>query len=314
MPEVPLNAALAAARPRLVELMRAGIETKEPNTGWFRLMERASVFDGSYDWHSCVIAYFALSVEARVNGDEELEGWLAERLTPEALAAETRLLAERPPRRTATFPYDEAWFLMLLAERERRGADERVRAARLEVEGRLLDFLTEQDFPEGVAGAEYCGFYRSWLLAYLLVRASEPVGERAAERLAELRRTKLDPARDALRELDESHAFDFLWLPAILALIERIEDPPRPYDPGVPGELPETVTVPTVHPLGVTLSRLWPTAWDAGGGDADARARLAEHLDPFLAREDLWAGEFDACAHWLPQYTWLVGWFGSRCP
>ena len=44
----------------LVRLMRAGIETRSPNHSFFTALdeERAgSPFDGSYDWHSAVIAH-----------------------------------------------------------------------------------------------------------------------------------------------------------------------------------------------------------------------------------------------------------------
>ena len=61
-------------------------------------------------------------------------------------------------------------------------------------------------------------------------------------------------------------------------------------------------------------SRSWPDAWDAGRGDECARARYEEHLAHFLAREDLWAGDFDSSSHWLPQYLWIGLWLADGSP
>jgi len=45
-----------------------------------------------------------------------------------------------------------------------------------------------------------------------------------------------------------------------------------------------------------------------------ARARYEEHLAHFLAREDLWAGDFDSSSHWLPQYLWIGLWLADGSP
>ena len=309
-------AVVESVKPRLLALMRDGIETLQPNTSWSRGMRQQSLFDGSYDWHSCVIAHFALSVEARVSGDEGLEEWLDGRLTLTALMAEAELLAGRSARQTWAAPYDEAWFLLLLAERERRSSDSGLREAREALEERLIDHLESAPFPDARSGAGFSGSYSSWLFTYLLVGLSDPVGARSTERLANVGRDKLEPSMEQLRRLDSAHPFDFLWLPAILALIERTGSslPSLSYDPGPAVPLPDSVKVATVHPLGVVLSRLWPTAWDAGQGQEEARTLVERELGSFLAREDLWAEDFSACSHWLPQYLWLVGWFGAGCP
>jgi len=305
-------------RPRLVELMRAGIETSEPNHSlypWGEETEQASLFTGSYDWHSCLIAHWCLLVHARTTGDEELEGWLQARLTKEGLANEAALLLARDPARLRTAPYDEAWFLMLLAELEERpSSPAAISGWRGKIESHLLQRLEETPFPErGERG--YRGDYSSWLMALLLVTWSEPTGDGAKERLRALWETKLAPHREELAALTKARGYDFLWLPAILALVERsTSGEARVYDPGSLPELPDTVTVPTVHPLGVVISRTWPDAFDAGCGSAEAKARYQEHLAHFLAREDLWAGDFDACSHWLPQYLWIGLWLAEGRP
>lgn len=305
-------------RPRLVELMREGIETSEPNHSlypWGEETERESLFTGSYDWHSCLIAHWCLLVHARTTGDEELGSWLTARLTGEGLANEVTLLLERDPAHLRTAPYDEAWFLMLLAEfEEHPNAPSAISGWRSAIESHLLDRLEESPFPErGERG--YRGDYDSWLMALLLVTWSEPSSEGAPERLRFLYETKLAPHRDDLASLTKTRGYDFLWLPAIFALVERSTSlEASDYDPGAPAPLPESVTVPTVHPLGVVISRTWPDAFDAGRGVDQARARYEAHLAHFLAREDLWAGEFDACSHWLPQYLWIGLWLAEGRP
>ena len=305
-------------RSRLVELMRAGIETNEPNHSlypWGEETERESLFTGSYDWHSCLIAHWCLLVHARTTGDEELSGWLTARLTEEGLANEVALFLARDPARQRTAPYDEAWFLMFLSELEEHpSSPAAISGWRKKIESHLLRRLEESPFPErGERG--YRGDYNSWLMALLLVTWSEPTDEDAKRRLHALYETKLVPRRDELAAQTSARGYDFLWLPAVLALVERSTSGEAPaYDPGSPQPLPDTVTVPTVHPLGVVISRTWPDAFDAGRGSAEAKARYQEHLTHFLAREDLWAGDFDACSHWLPQYLWIGLWLAEGRP
>ena len=308
----------AALRPRLVELMRAGIETSEPNHSlypWGKETELESLFTGSYDWHSCVIAHWCLLLHARTSEDDVLGAWLGARLTGEGLANEVQLLLSRASNHQRTAPYDEAWLLMLLSELERHpGAPEAIETWRDELGSHLISRLEQSPFPErGERG--FTGDYRSWLMALLLVTWSEPASEDAKERLRALHETKLAPHREELAALSSAHSYDFLWLPAIHALAVRSHSGEAArYDPGPLPELPEAVTVPTVHPLGVVISRTWTDAFDAGRGDAEAQKRYHEHLSHFLAREDLWAGDFDACSHWLPQYLWIGLWLSEGRP
>ena len=308
----------AKVRPRLVELMRQGIETSEPNYSlypWGEETQREGLFTGSYDWHSCVIAHWCLLVHARTTGDEELGSWLQGRLTGEGLTNEVTLLLERDSAHMRTSPYDEAWLLMLLAELEEHpNAPSAISEQRKKLQSHLLDWLEECPFPErGERG--YRGDYGSWLMPLLLVTWSDPSDAAAKERLRSLYETKLAPHRDELAALTKARGYDFLWLPAIFALVERsTSGEATAYDPGSLPELPDTVTGPTVHPLGVAITRTWPDAFDAGRGVEGARARYQEHLSHFLAREDLWAGDFDACSHWLPQYLWVGLWLAEGRP
>ena len=79
------------------------------------------------------------------------------------------------------------------------------------------------------------------------------------------------------------------------------------------GSVPERVGGPgDARP--VALTRLWPLAWDGGRGDDRALKTFRERSAALLEREDLWAEDFAACSHWMPQYLWLGSWFGAGCP
>ena len=138
--------------------------------------------------------------------------------------------------------------------------------------------------------------------------------EGADGRVAALIEDRLEPQREAIEEISTSHDWDFLWMPAILALHDRRHARPSTYDPGPVGGLPEGVTISTVHQLGVFLSRVWPCAWDGARGDEAAMQRFEAATRALLAREDLWAEDFAACSHWMPQYLWLGYWFASGRP
>ena len=49
---------------------------------------QGSLFDGSYDWHSCIFAHWALLAQARRDGDSERAERILGRLPAEALAEE----------------------------------------------------------------------------------------------------------------------------------------------------------------------------------------------------------------------------------
>jgi hypothetical protein len=314
-PMMDVNPDSKELRKELLLLMRAGIQVETPNHGIFKDEEGGSLFSGSYDWHSCVIAHWCLLVAARTGKDKELETWLIERLDMESLGREVGLIEGRDLKRSATFPYDEAWFLMMLVElMERSNAPDELTRWRVLIEERLLNWLEESPFPKSPKRG-FIGSYGSWLNTYLLVVWSQPEREETLLRLRALHTEKIRPRSEELGQLKTGSGYDFLWVPAINALLQRsLDNVHSPYDPGPPQALPAKVIVATVHPLGVAISRTWPDAFDAGLGDERARARYHQHLSHFIARKDLWAGDFDACTHWLPQYLWIGLWLSDGRP
>lgn len=315
--------------PRLRDLMLEGIDTKVPNVAIHRRALRkvggATIFDGSYDWHSNLFAHWALLVIARTEGDAELDALLLERLTPAALEHERAIAQALNSEMLLTFPYDHGWMLMLLAELERHHDPVPVslREFRVETEARILRWLEENPFPENddpklLGGRRFIGFYRSWLFAWLQVALAGPVGEGSAEKLEALARERIAPQRAAIAAHAQPHEWDFLWLPAVLALVEDLGtfagEEPTPYTLDELGALPARVTLSDVHVLGVEISKLWGLSVEMRRGYADARAAFHLRYHEILARSDLWEEDFEVVTHWVPQFLWFAIWVADGRP
>ena len=330
--------------PKLKRLLRDGIERKTPSDNLWEEHPGATVFDGSYDWHSCVSAHWAALSLARATDDRELAQWVLARLTPAALEAERTLRSHayldrkaaaeldppppkptRPPERTR--PYVDAWTLLLLDElRKHEGQDTpALRAFRLDTELRLFEHLEQTPFPE-VAPTErqahplVLGQYRSWLWGYLVLCLAPPQLDGGAERLLRLRTTKLDPQRALVASYDRKLNSDFFDVRALYALVGHYEPAgsgarpstpalePRPLTP-----LPDEVSFATCHLIGVCVSQSWPDAALAST-DAAARGRLHARTAAILSRPHLWSEGFLTASHWVPQFLWFGLWLGRGRP
>ena len=212
-----------------ITVIREGLRRTSPTANTVRKTAGASLFDGSYDWHSNLFGHWVLLTHARMEGDEQLAAWTLAPLTEEALAAERERLAQVETERLVTFPYDQSWLLLLLAELERhREVSEETRAFRLEIEARLIDWLEtgkfpENDDPELLNGRGIVGWYRSWPFTWYQVRRSEPIGEGALERLRTLHRERIVPRLEELLTPQEPFPFEFLWVPTLAYLIHDVE-------------------------------------------------------------------------------------------
>jgi len=307
---------------QLVQAMRGCLRVARPSTNVVRKAAGASLFDGSYDWHSNLFAHWALLVHARRAGDEALAAWVLEPLTPGALLEERARLAEMPRRRRRVFPYGEGWLLQLLAELERhREVADGTRAWRREIERELLAWLEEQPFPDmperarkgALEGRRFVGTYRSWAWCWFQLARSRPLGEGVEERLHALYDDKLAPHVPAMLREPASTAYEFLDVPAIAVLAHRVRGDGATLElpEFAPGpELPAKVTLRDTHALGKWISRLWPLAV-AAHDDAAARAALDAELARYLARTDLWDGDFTVIRHWIPQFLWFTVWLAD---
>lgn len=312
----PLDARLQ----ELGDVMRTGLDVHEPSAHFTRREERETLFRGSYDWHSCVIAHWALLVKARMEQDAVASADLCVRTPVEGLSEEFEGLEGRSPRSRGTVPYDEAWFCVFLAERLRHEEDPSARETllrlRLRAEARLLRWLEEHPFPEGIPSVEqggtgYCGFYRSWLWAWLLLEWSNPVDARVRARLEGLAQERVEPARIEVESLAAAHPYDFLSVPAVLALADRARGLTPSYEPPPFAGWPAEVSLRDVHVLGLELCRVWPAA---AAEDRGPRGVFRDRVASLMKREELWRGDFAVVSHWVPQYLFIGWWLAAGQP
>ncbi len=322
---------IATALPRLRTLLLDGIAQKEPSANIWTRATKATVFDGSYDWHSCIAAHWAALSMARVTGDDALRDAVLVRLTPEVLRRERALFAEidapavaeaaastnrrAGDLRSFFMPYADAWLLLTLAELARvPGPDsDELRAFRVETETRVLAWLESTALPDLPAGrkrkeAAFRGDYRAWLFPVLALQLAGTVREDGAARLQSLLRDRLAPHRDTLAAQRASQASDFLDIRAVHALVERLDAgvvTKIAYPvPDAFGDLPRSVTIRDCHVLGRELSALWPLACDGRRDELALQAFEARSAE-LLRRTDLWADDFKVVSHWVPQFVWM---------
>lgn len=320
------DSTLNSAYPRLLELLMSGIERTEPSANIITRSGGETVFDGSYDWHSCISAHWAALCMARVFRDRAIEARILDRLSPAVLEHERELFAQVDAQdvdgssqrtrgaRSFFMPFADAWLLLLLAEVARHdGRDTaELRAFRAETENRVLRHLESSAFPDGRNRSDtdnpvFEGAYRSFLFACLALHLAGTVGAESAPRLQAIETTKVDPWRPRLCTDVARLPADFLDLRAIFALIERLRDQgPAPLA-STPIRLPEKVSIGDCHVLGRIVTATWPLAFDAAT-DPGARAAFVARTAAFLTRRDLWDGDFGATQHWVPQYLWLGLW------
>jgi hypothetical protein len=140
------------------------------------------VFFGSFDWHSCVHAYWLLATVLRlfpeVGDARKIEKLFDAQLTSSKVDAEVDYL-DQPLRATFERPYGWAWLLMLAAELERHGSDhaKKWREALLPLTAafvdRFLAFLPKATYPTRVGTHFNSAFAVALALEYADV-ASNP--------------------------------------------------------------------------------------------------------------------------------------------
>lgn len=307
---------------RLVEVMRRALQQRKPSANIVQRRAGSSLFSGGYDWHSNLFAHWCLLTHARRTGDEALAASVLEPLSAEALGEERQRLAKIPFERVGTFPYDNGWLLLFLAELERhRDVAPSTRAFRIEVEQRILAWLQKSDFPEippkrakgALAGRKIVGWYRSWAWAYYQLRRSQPVGEGMREALRSLREDKLVPNLENILAEKGTSKFEFLDVPTLAFLIHDVEPFERKLSlPELDTELalPDSVTLRDTHTLGTWISRLWPVAIDART-NAASRKLLDAEIARYMKRTELWNGDFQVISHWIPQFLWFSLWLAE---
>lgn len=311
----PKDKPSAAVRGRriawLSEIILEGVNTRTPHDK--TKVATGGVFTGSWDWHSAVHGHWALLSIARVTGNKTLATKLDTLLDDTSLQAERKFLNSDKGFET---PYGRAWLLLLLTElAPRRSTSKFVASFKQEVEDFMLDWLEKNNYPE--SGTTFNAAHDSWLFAYMLFVMSKPKSAKVVARLKALRTKKIDPNRKKLGTIVHT-GDDFLYLPAVQAVIDRVDPAggtPAPYPVSVSPPLADPpLTNKNAHSAGAALVRIWPYAIDSHAGDTKACARFHARLNEMFSRTDHWADSFEQVAHWVPQFMWMAMWLEAGRP
>jgi hypothetical protein len=313
-----------------------------------------TAFRGSYDRHSNVAAHWALLVEARLRDDAAARERLVARFDAAWCEAERRFVAASHSRSPVRPYEQTWLYLFLGELERARPAEDapRLREFRADVAGLLLADAETAPWPPpefsaapatrpassrpaetrprraAPASGWVSGAYPSLVWATTVLCLDPPDLPEHAARLQALVRERLAVVAPRLRrETPENlsrgiHGFDFFHAGALAALAERAAAvrPAAPAGAYVPFDLPAAeplpapITLQNCHRLGFEAVKLWPTAFDAGRGDADARAAYGERLAEFLACEPCFDGAYLTVSHWVPQFLVFGVWLAAGRP
>ena len=293
----------------LKSAIRAAVLTPSPHAA--AAIGSGTVFTGNYDWHSAVHAHWALLSIARVAHDADLEKFVMSRLTPENLSRERVWLAD-PTQAGFEMPYGQSWLLVLFDELSRHpnGKTKELVEFRHEVEERVMHWLETNPFPE--KDGEFIAAHHSWLYSLLMFQMSNPSNVEIVGRLKAVRKRKLQPVRARIG-IHISVDSDFLYLPAVLAMVDLLSQPTA-YPMESPAALQYPILQQNAHTAGRAMVRNWPYAVLARSGNPAACARFHTRMNEMFARTDHWKDDFHNVSHWVPQFMWMGMWLEMGRP
>ena len=286
------------------------------------------VFFGSFDWHSCVHAYWLLATVLRLfpatDDARKIEKLFDAQLTSSKIDAEVDYL-DQPLRGTFERPYGWAWLLMLAAELDRHGSDhakkwrEALAPLASAFVDRFLAFLPKATYPTRV-GTHFNS-------AFALTLALEQADVTSNAKLRSLLVTKTHEwyGRDADCQAWEPGGDDFLSSTLMEAECMRraldADEFSRWVDrflPRLADRQPETLFAPAIvsdrsdgkiaHLDGLNLTRAWcwrsiASSWPVSDPRRSIALEAAEtHLAaslPYVAGD--YMGE-----HWLATFALLA--------
>jgi hypothetical protein len=268
-----------------------------------------TAFHGCIDWHSAVHGVWALTAYARMTGDAGGDGLLEEILRPEKLAAERRLLAERPG---FEMPYGRAWLLRLAREHGRYAGCSLLQPIATEVLASMLAWYGAQRRPDPWRGSYTSD---SWALINMLDYArwsGDAAAEAAICRLVEAHFIDHRGGFDWALEHGHFMAVGTTWAWLVGKVLPAVERSRWQRAFFAECGLPEPVTRPlSWHHHGLNFSRawgLWALAEVSEPGEA-REACLAAYAAHFRATYDTpssWRGSYQGVGHWVPQFGMLA--------
>lgn len=266
-----------------------------------------AVFNGCYDWHSCVHGCYSLFVAARLTGEPRWRAAAESRLEPRLLAEE--LDALRAGHLDHEVPYGLAWLLLLTRTRERDGGDDRLRPLAEEAAGRLVAWIGGLGGPQVVETARHREYRNlSWAVFNLAGWANWIGDGRTAAFLRDVTARVLLPLV-ARPVPDEDHSDEGFFPPRLMRIqtVLRVlgHDASRAALAEVVRNFaePDPIrTPPSIHAAGLNFSRCWGY-WTLYRHTRDIRFRQAfrRAFMTHLSAPAYWRDHYDY-AHWVPQF------------
>lgn len=287
----------------LARTIREAILCEHPHDGG----RGAGLFAGSFDWHSCVHAHWALLSICRYRHSDELHEFLRARLTRDAIEREWSFLSQHAD---FELPYGRAWLLLALDEALRH-PDIGVpwaRPIRDEAWREIHGWLHDSPFPE--QSDRFAGDHGSWLFSLFLLILTSTRTTSELHACTALYMERVEPVHHLLRD----HApggRDFIDMPALLATIRALIGHSEPSEHELSDPL--EVEFDHCHSYGRMAVRLWPYAVVAAR-DHDAASRLDYFLSRIQERPELWTEDFPSISHWVPQFLWMALWLAMERP
>ncbi len=275
---------------QLASVIKTGIQTSEPHAG----PRGPGPFSGTYDWHSCVHAHWALLAMERLGAP--VDDWLHARLSRKVLEIEFEYLWANP---TFELPYGRAWLLLLISELRRQGySDSTLESLNDRLQTELQDYLKTHPFPEHpTRDYPYLGTHHSWMFTHWMGSLSIQLNSDDISDYRALYENRVRPEFDNLRKHDPVPN-DFLNLGVMADLEILLWESAEPRDVALT-EVPEAIDSENAHLTGRLFQELWAQAiYDPSS--------IQNRFDRLMSREYLWRFDFQHASHFVPQFAWMA--------
>jgi hypothetical protein len=261
-------------------------------------------FHGCIDWHSAVHGTWALTAYTWATKDERYRPLIESILQPALLATERKKLDDNPD---FEMPYGRAWLLRLVIDYRRAFATDMLDALGDDVAASLIAHYSSVA-PDPTSFAYDSA---SWALINLYDYGVSRHNASAVDFVtAKVRSHYLTTAACPI-ERAEIATQEFMAVCTNWAWLVGKVLKPDEFAHWLTGFLParlDPITEPTsVHQIGLDFSRAWGL-WNIYQETRDPRFATAylRHFEQTYSHPLLWRGEYDAVAHWVPQFGMLA--------
>ena len=275
---------------QLSQVIKTGIMTLEPHAG----SRGPGPFSGTYDWHSCVHAHWALLSMERFGAP--VDDWLHTRLSRAVLEVEFKYLKDNP---TFERPYGRVWLLLLINELRRQGlSDTRLESLNDRLQRELIEYLQTHPFPEHPdRDYPYLGTHYSWMFTHWMGALSTQLNGDDVSEYQALYESRVYPLFDDLRKHDPVPN-DFLDLGVMADLEILLWQSAKPGEVNY-SEIPVSINSKNARMTARLFQELWAQA-------IYNSASIKNRFDGLLEKEYLWKFDFQYASHFVPQFAWMA--------